>query len=83
METTFSMFSPVQSRNMPQGLAFGAPEVDSQPLVEKYRPKTLDAMFGQSFAVDALQHYASQPYSTAFIFSGGTGIGESTASCTS
>jgi len=49
------------------------------PLVERYRPITLDAIFGQAKVVKVLRKFASQPYSTAFVFEGETGTGKTSA----
>jgi ATPase family associated with various cellular activities (AAA) len=79
METTFSMFSPVQSRSMPQSLAFGAQPKEPVSLTEKYRPQSFADLFGQSFAVDTLTQFASNPYPMAFLFHGETGTGKTSA----
>ena len=36
-------------------------------LVERYRPTTLDAIFGQAQVVKVLRKFAGNPYSTAFV----------------
>ena len=51
----------------------------SGPLVERYRPLTFLAMWGQKDAVRLLKHFAKEPYPTAFLFGGETGTGKTTA----
>ena len=48
-------------------------------LVDKYRPKTLDDIWGQSWTVHQLKLWAEAPASAAFVFSGGTGTGKTSA----
>jgi replication-associated recombination protein RarA len=47
-------------------------------LVERYKPRTLDDVYGQSWIVDQLRDFASRPHCGAFLFSGATGTGKST-----
>jgi hypothetical protein len=49
------------------------------PLTEKYRPRTLDAVWGQDKAVATLRAFVANPYSTAFVFEGDTGTGKTSA----
>src|ERR1035437_2158290 len=42
-------------------------------LTEKYRPTSLDAIWGQQAVVKILRKFASAPYPSAFIFEGQTG----------
>lgn len=51
----------------------------SGPLVERYRPLTFLAMWGQKDAVRLLKRFAKEPYPTAFLFGGETGTGKTTA----
>lgn len=46
---------------------------------EKYRPATLSQIVGQSFAVMQLNDFVDQPFPQAFLFSGSTGVGKTTA----
>lgn len=48
-------------------------------LTEKYRPRTLAQVVGQVAAVAALQAFVKRPMSGAFIFSGDTGTGKTSA----
>lgn len=48
-------------------------------LVDKYRPKTLSDIWGQDEAMSVLTSYARSPYPTAFLFSGETGTGKTSA----
>ena len=50
-----------------------------QALTEQYRPRTFDQMKGQPFAVSDLTDFADFPYPQAFLFSGPTGVGKTTA----
>ena len=49
------------------------------PLTERYRPRTLDALFGQEPVVRMLKNFAASPYPSAFIFEGETGTGKTSA----
>src|SRR5262245_49789745 len=49
------------------------------PLVEKYRPRTLADIVGQPDIVEQLTLFAREPYPAAFMFSGETGTGKSSA----
>lgn len=51
----------------------------TRALTELYRPATLSKIVGQSFAVMSLTDYADQPFPQAFLFSGSTGVGKTTA----
>lgn len=51
----------------------------SQALVDKYRPRILADVRGQEHVVGALQKWLGNPYSSAFIFEGGTGTGKTSA----
>lgn len=53
----------------------------TQPLAlsERHRPATLDAILGQSFAVMSLTDFADFPFPQAFLFSGASGVGKTTA----
>ena len=54
-------------------------DLGTVPLVEKYRPWTLAGLWGQPKVVAALDRFARNPCSTAFIFEGETGCGKTTA----
>ena len=47
-----------------------------EKLDEKWRPRTLDEVCGQSYAVMMLKDFADNPHSQGFIFSGDTGLGK-------
>ena len=49
------------------------------PLTERYRPISLDAIWGQEAPVKVLRRFAAKPYPTAFIFDGETGTGKTSA----
>ncbi len=60
-----------------------APAGDSPPplplplqLVKRYAPQTLDAILGQRLVVSCLRRFVQLPYSAAFLFEGGTGVGK-------
>lgn len=48
-------------------------------LTEKYRPKQLRDLVGQDHAVSALAGYVKSPFPCAFLFSGYTGTGKTSA----
>jgi len=48
-------------------------------LSEKYRPSRLANLFGQPHVVRSLQAFVKDPYPVAFLFSGETGTGKSSA----
>lgn len=48
-------------------------------LVERYRPITLDGLWGQDRAVKVLKSFAAAPCPASFIFEGGTGAGKTSA----
>jgi MoxR-like ATPase len=48
-------------------------------LTERRRPATLSAIVGQPFAVMQLADFVDRPFPQAFLFSGATGIGKTTA----
>jgi ATPase family associated with various cellular activities (AAA) len=78
MERTFSMFSPRESRNMPQSLPLSAPPAGPEKLDEKYRPQRLTDIVGQGFACMEISAFLEFPQSDAFFFSGPSGVGKST-----
>lgn len=51
----------------------------SASLVEKYRPRTLADVHGQPWAVHQLRLWLESPHPAAFLFSGGTGTGKTSA----
>ena len=59
--------------------AIPAPSEKAGPLTERYRPRTLDQVWGQPNAVRALKTYAANPYPAAFIYEGETGTGKTSA----
>ena len=50
-----------------------------QALTEKYRPRNLAEVRGQDHAVSILAAFSKKPYPAAFIFSGETGTGKTSA----
>jgi replication factor C small subunit len=48
-------------------------------LTEKHRPRTLAEIVGQEAAESRLQAFVASPYSTAFVLSGYTGCGKTSA----
>lgn len=48
-------------------------------LTEKYRPRTLAGMLGQGAVVHQLESFLEAPHSCAFLFTGETGVGKTTA----
>ena len=55
------------------------PNVSAGSLTEKYRPTSLDTIWGQDAAVKVLRKFAAAPYSACFIFEGDTGTGKTSA----
>jgi len=49
------------------------------PLVERYRPRRLEQIWGQEPVVRYLRRFAANPYSAAFLFEGTTGTGKTSA----
>jgi len=49
------------------------------PLTEKYRPRTLDTLWGQARIVASLRTFLASPYPAAFVFEGETGTGKTSA----
>jgi len=54
-------------------------QLTAAALTERYRPKTLAEVVGQSEAVAVLADYASAPYSASFLLFGPSGVGKSSA----
>jgi hypothetical protein len=52
------------------------PAAASAPLTEKYRPRDLSGVEGQSWVVLQLRGWLEAPHSGAFLFSGATGTGK-------
>ena len=48
-------------------------------LVQRYRPRLLDDLYGQDGVVAHLKAFVAQPYSTAWLFEGETGTGKTSA----
>lgn len=48
-------------------------------LTEKYRPRSFDAIVGQPEVVCALRNFCDDPCPAAFLFSGDTGVGKTSA----
>jgi replication-associated recombination protein RarA len=59
--------------------AIPMPSEKAGPLTERYRPRTLDHVWGQSNVVRALKTFVTEPYPAAFIFQGETGPGKTSA----
>lgn len=78
-ETTFSMFTPPRDRAMQRGLSLTPRLPGPVVLTEKHRPQFFDEIVGQSYAVMKLQSFLDFPHSQAFLFSGATGMGKSSA----
>jgi hypothetical protein len=51
----------------------------SEAITERYRPKHIADIVGQSAATTLLSRFIAAPYSCAFLLSGGSGIGKSSA----
>ncbi len=77
--STASLFVPREQRTTQHGLGLQKPEPEPIKLDEKYRPKYFDQIVGQSYAVNALRDYVDSPFPQAFLFSGPTGNGKTTA----
>lgn len=45
-------------------------------LTTKYRPRSLDDVLGQGVAVNQLRSFVENPYPTAFLFAGNSGVGK-------
>lgn len=55
------------------------PNEKAGSLAERYRPTTLDTIWGQDAVVKVLRKFASAPYPAAFAFEGETGTGKTSA----
>jgi replication-associated recombination protein RarA len=55
------------------------PNVKAGSLTERYRPTSLDTIWGQDAVVKVLRKFAANPYPAAFIFEGQTGTGKTSA----
>jgi replication-associated recombination protein RarA len=55
------------------------PNAGAGSLAEKYRPSSLDTIWGQEAVVNVLSRFADNPHSTAFVFEGETGTGKTSA----
>jgi replication-associated recombination protein RarA len=55
------------------------PNVKAGSLTERYRPTSLDTIWGQEQVVTVLHRFAANPYPAAFIFEGQTGTGKTSA----
>ena len=55
------------------------PNRKAGPLTERYRPPSLDAIWGQDEIVKFLCMFAAKPFSTAMLFEGETGTGKTSA----
>jgi len=55
------------------------PRTGAGPLTERYRPRSLDGVWGQEPVVRLLKRFAGGPYPTAFLFEGETGTGKTSA----
>jgi replication-associated recombination protein RarA len=55
------------------------PNSQAGSLTERYRPTSLDAIWGQDAVVNVLRRFAANPYPSAFIFEGETGTGKTSA----
>lgn len=53
--------------------------MSDKPITERYRPRTLDALYGQSYIRAELAAFLASPYPAAMIFAGDTGTGKSSA----
>ena len=78
-ETTFSLYTPTAERGLQRDLNLTARPPEPKSLTEKYRPRTLAELVGQGCAVFRLETFLEAPYSTAFLFTGPTGVGKTTA----
>jgi replication-associated recombination protein RarA len=78
-ETTFSLFLDPSQRRLQKSLGLSEPPPAPMQLTEKYRPRNLSHVIGQSAAVARLAAFVSAPYPTAFVFHGETGTGKTSA----
>ena len=78
-DVTFSMFSAPETRVIQHGLGLVPQAPAPKSLTEKYRPTRLSELVGQGAAVFHLSTFAESPYETAFVFSGDTGTGKTSA----
>ena len=74
MPNTFTLSRPAAAPALP---FTGAMPTES--LTERHRPATLAAVVGQGLAVHQLETFLEAPVSQAFLFSGPTGVGKTTA----
>jgi hypothetical protein len=71
----------IESRPLePETAVLGMPAITRPGLLsDKYRPVRLANLFGQPHVVRHLQGFAANPYPVAFLFSGETGTGKTSA----
>jgi len=71
---SFSLGYPEVTPRLPLS---DAPRVEG--LTRKHRPRTLDDLVGQGYAVFQLKTWLESPHPAAFIFAGPTGVGKTSA----
>jgi replication-associated recombination protein RarA len=69
------IFPPAPAANRP----VLRPNTKAGSLTERYRPTSLDTIWGQDAVVNGLRRFVEKPYPTAFIFEGETGTGKTSA----
>lgn len=77
-ETTFSMFTPPSQRALQGTMSFPMSAKPPVSLAEKHRPTSLDEVVGQGPTVWRIRQFLEAPYSSAFLFTGPTGVGKTT-----
>jgi hypothetical protein len=63
----------------PGGTQAGRKPARGGNLLDRYAPKTIADIKGQQHVVRSLQSFVADPYSAAFLFAGGSGVGKTAA----
>ena len=70
---------PSVPQPIPEITAFDRSGEDAPKLTDKYRPRTLCEVLGQTEVVESLRRFVAAPYSCAMLFHGDSGIGKTSA----
>ena len=73
------LYAPTQGRQTAAHLPKISASSSAGPLTERYRPTSLDTLWGQEPVVKVLRKFVKAPYPAAFIFQGETGTGKTSA----
>lgn len=73
------LYAPTQDRPASRAFPKIAATAKDGPLTERYRPTSLDTLWGQEHVVKVLRKFVANPHPAAFIFQGETGTGKTSA----